>query len=393
MMPENFVEKELDDLGALVAAKVKSPGTAVMVFVDATAFLSDLLKAFYKPGSSLIAAGHVTPEVQLAAHRADIGLMETLGVSPFSADPEAAAAAVRSPQDIIYVANPNRVTGANFSLPDLQLLAQAVPQGMLIVDEHYFDYLGITGVPLVELLTNVVILRSFAASPAITSHDIGYVITGPETVNTVRECLPSKPISSMVRQTVAVTCTDGEALVDHLRQTHEESLRLALALSKLNVQSRLTATDFLLLRVADTKLAGNFLARYKVPIDNLDGYPLLENYLRYRVQAGHVNDRLIEAFAKMPPDFYVTRSVDRRATTLRARSQGTSSVALTETGAGVTEASPAVTRPTSATRYAALTAGSRNRPQAPLSEGMTRRPAAVPGRTRVKSNSTKQTTR
>jgi hypothetical protein len=43
----------------------------------------------------------------------------------------------------------------------------------------------------------------------------------------------------------------------------------------------------------------------------------LGNYLRYRIQSPFSNDRLLEAFKRIPADYYRMKSVDRRAVTLR----------------------------------------------------------------------------
>jgi len=307
----------VEDLTALVAGKVMATKTSILPFADFTIFMEELLRTFYKPGSRLVAGGHVTPEMELVANHAEIELVETLGTSPFSSDPESVLAAVSSPQDLIYVANPNRVTGTGFSLFDLEILAQAIPQGTMFIDEYYFDYYGITGLPLLDILTNVIIIRSFTASFAISSSDAGFVLANPEVINIIKDSIPGKPLSSTVRKTMFATLVNDEELSSRLRQIHEESLRLIVSLNRLKVQCRIAATDFLLLRVADTKSVGNFLARYRTQVDNLDGYPQLENYLRYQIQPAGQNDRLVEAFKKMPPDFYLMKSTDRRPTTIR----------------------------------------------------------------------------
>ena len=307
----------VDDLTALVARKIMATRTTILPFVDFTIFMSELLKTFYKPGSRLVAGGHVTPEIELAANRAEIELIEALGPSLFSSDPDSVLTVIKSPRDLIYAANPNRLTGANFSLSDLDMLARAIPQGTLFIDEHYFDYFGISGFPLLDLLTNVVILRSFTASFGISSSEAGYILANPETINVIKDSCLLEPISSTVRKTIFAALPNEKALSSHIHLVHEESLRLATALSRQKVRCRITTADFLLMRVADPKNVGNYLARYKAPVDNLDGYPQLENYLRYRIQSPFSNDRLIEAFKRMPADYYRMKSIDRRAVTLR----------------------------------------------------------------------------
>ena len=65
---------------------------------------------------------------------------------------------------------------------------------------------------------------------------------------------------------------------------------------------------------------GNELTRDRVPIENLDGYPAMKNYLRYRVQSRLSNDGLLDAFERMDPKAFRMKSIDRRALTMRMKS-------------------------------------------------------------------------
>ena len=306
----------LADVTAVVARKDAVTKAMVLPFVDYTQFVSDIFKMYYQPGCQLVSVGHVTPEIEIAADRAGLKPLEVFGASPFIGDVNAAVEAIESSKDIVYVANPNRVTGANFSVEQLQTLSHAVPKGALIVDEFYFDFFGISAAPLLEWFPNLIILRSFTAAFGITS-DAGYLLANPWVVTRIEEELASKSISKTVRKTIMAALVNEELVARRLNEVHEESLRLATALSGLGVQSRITAGDFLMLRVNDPKEVGNCLTKAKVPIDNLDGYPELEHYMRYRIQSPLSNDKFLGAFRKMPPKNYKMTSIDRRMITLR----------------------------------------------------------------------------
>jgi len=317
MTTEVIVEAPVDELKTLVARKVMTTKRTILPFADFTGFMTDVFKTFYKSGCCLVGAGHVTPEIEIAADRAEIELVEALGTSPFASDVASVLAAVKSPHDLIYISNPNRITGANYSLTDLEKLARAIPQGIIFVDEYYFDYYGITGFPLLDILTNVVIIRSFTAAYGITSSDTGYVLANPSMIDLIKHSCQGRPLSSTTSNTILSTLVNEEAVTLRLREIHEESLRLAKALSLLAIQCWITTADFILLRVANPKNVGNYLARCKTPVENLDGYPQLKHYLRYRVQSVSANEGFIEAFKKMPADYYRLESTDRRAVTIR----------------------------------------------------------------------------
>ncbi|RKX29983.1 MAG: hypothetical protein DRP47_00340 [Candidatus Zixiibacteriota bacterium] len=307
----------IDDITSLVARKTKTSIGMVWPFADSTDVLTSLLNLYYKPGVKLITAGNVGPDVEIAANRAEVTLEETIGVSPFSGDIDSVLGSVTAPEDMIYVANPNRITGANFSLSELEHLAQTVPNGALIIDEYYNDHFGLSGFSLLESYSNIVILRSFAASFGIRSSDAGYLLAAQGTIDHIKEDFPEVRLSTTKRKTILATLVNDFALQNHLKEVHDEGLRIATELNRLGVQCRLTATDFILLRVADPASVGNNLARAKVTIENLDGYQHLSNYVKYQIQSPLSNDAMIGAFKRMPSKLYRMKSFDRRAVKMR----------------------------------------------------------------------------
>jgi len=294
----------------------------VFPFVNFTDLMEHLFRSLDKnDGVSLIVSGHVSPAVAIAADRAHLSLREILGVSPFTGDPESTVNETTGANEIIYVANPNRVTGANYGLAELEILAEAVPDGALVIDEHYFDYYGITGLSLLERFDNVVIIRSLTASFGLGSDESGFVVAASEKINNLKESYGREKISGTNYKIITTCLISRDAIEMRLKLLHDESLRIAKGLNRLKVQNRITATDFMLLRVADPARVGNFLSRSKIEVENLDGYPELKNYIRYEIQSEMTNNLFLSTFGKMPVEFYRMDNLDRRMIHLRKAGQ------------------------------------------------------------------------
>ncbi len=315
MLTQAIGSANVDDLLHMLAHAAKAERSMISLFSDGSAFLSTLLKSQYHPSSRLLCAGHVTPEIEMAADMAEVDLTEIIPTSPFSGNSSLVLEQIKHPFDMIYLANPNRVTGANHSLADIEKLVQAVPNGLVIVDEYFYDYFGITASGLVNVYRNVVVLRSFTASFGIYTAECGYAIGSSDLIKEVSEGRP-ETISSTVRKTIFAALNSFDLIENRLEAVREESMRISQELVKVGLQSRITATDFLLLRVASPKDVGNFLAGYKVSVENLDGYPQMKGYLRYRIQSPLSNDNMIKAFKQMPRQYFSMKSTDHRSTTL-----------------------------------------------------------------------------
>ena len=303
----------LDQLTEDIAHKLSVDSSTIMPFVDYIDLVSNLLKLFGNPGSRLLTGGQVTPEVSQAADRSQIELEEKLSKSPFSSDPQAVIGGVTSNSDIIYIANPNRISGATYSLSDLKEIANSVPEGALIVDEHYFDYYGVTALPLIETYSNVIILRSFTAAFSINSADVGLVLASPSTIEKISEAHSGSVFSKALCRTIESVLTNEEAVASRMSEVRQESLRIAQALDGCGLFCRVTPTDFLLMRVADPTSFGNALAADKINIENLHGYPQMKNYVRYLLESPLNNDILIRVMQRMNPDYFRMRRPDNRS--------------------------------------------------------------------------------
>ncbi len=306
----------LDDLTSLVARKNRVSKSMLMPYADYTELVTEVLSLGCRPGQTLVSAGVALPQVAQAADRAGLQITEQLGASPFAADLDATLAGIGSTSDVIVVANPNRVTGAHFSAGELEEMAQSIPDGLLVVDEYYNDFFGVSAAPLLDKYTNIIILRSFTAAFSIVSAEAGYVLANSSTIATLKDAFDGKPFSLTVRKTILATLTADEAVKNRLKEVHDESLRLSTELNRLGIQSRICAADFILLRVSDPAAVGNHLAVEKVYVENLDGYPQMGSYLRYQVQSPLTNERMLTAFRSMPTTFWRMKKSDLRRTRL-----------------------------------------------------------------------------
>ncbi len=257
------------------------------------------------PRASFWSVGHSFPDLEIALDRAGMRPKEILGASPFSGDITALANQPIQPTDILWVSNPNRITGAHYSLSELERMAEMVPSGLLVVDEHYHEYFGINAAPLLTRYNNVVLIRPIDCSVS----SAGFIATANTQVYEQLQAGERKLATPAQQQALRALASTMEDLPEQVELVHDEALRLALKLNRLGVRSWITATNFLLLRFPDVAGAGNYLVSHHVTVENLSGYPQLTGYLRYRIQSPAVNDRLLDAVSRMPESLRTNRSL------------------------------------------------------------------------------------
>ncbi len=82
------------------------------------------------------------------------------------------------PNGGIVIANPNAPTGVS-EMEDINFIediAAANPDSVVIVDEAYVDFGGVTALPLIDKYDNVLIIRTFSKSRAFAGMRIGYAM-------------------------------------------------------------------------------------------------------------------------------------------------------------------------------------------------------------------------
>lgn len=293
---------------ARLADKLAIGAANILPFEDFTDFMTSFFDFLDSSDRTIIVAGHATPDIEIAADRADMKVVEMVGESPFVGSTAEILDIISTGQEIVYMANPNWVTGTSYALNDVKKTAAAIPRGRLILDEKYLDSCGLSGLSLLTDYPQIVIVRSLPVGSSDRSEDSGYILGPTNLIQSLEATLDDPPVSSSLSAAISHSLVDEDLLTRH----KTESLRVATQLTRLGFQNRITQADFLLLRVADPKQVGNYLARFNIPVENLDGYPGLRHYMKFRLRRPENNDRLVAAIDQMPVEFYRMSNIDQR---------------------------------------------------------------------------------
>jgi len=150
--------------------------------------LQQLLQAFGGPGRSALGFVPSYSMHPIIADGTQTRWVEALRAPDFSLDVDSAVAAIRRDRpDVVFVTSPNNPTGQTVALADLRRLLDAMPHGVLILDEAYAEFSAHpSAITLIEEYpARLVVSRTMSKAFAFAGGRLGYLVAAPAVIEAV----------------------------------------------------------------------------------------------------------------------------------------------------------------------------------------------------------------
>ncbi|WP_291766517.1 pyridoxal phosphate-dependent aminotransferase, partial [Caldivirga sp. UBA161] len=87
--------------------------------------------------------------------------------------------------DVVYLCNPNNPTGNLFNRADVEYIASRL-RALIIIDEAYADFAGVTLMDLTRHYDNVAVVRTFSKAWGLAGLRVGYVVGSEVIINALK---------------------------------------------------------------------------------------------------------------------------------------------------------------------------------------------------------------
>jgi histidinol-phosphate aminotransferase len=213
-------------------------------------------------------------------------------------DVQALKAAIESLKPAVtIICSPNNPTGCAIAEPDLVSLLE-LSNGLIVVDEAYFEFADETAVSLLDRHDNLVVLRTFSKAMALAALRVGYLLTAPNLAREISKALLPYNLNlfSQTAAEIAIEMYDSKLrpLVKLILLERDRVYSELAGISGLEpVSSR---ANFIVVRSsAEPRRVFDALLQRGILIRDVSAYPMLQDYFRIGIGTPEENDQLLGA--------------------------------------------------------------------------------------------------
>lgn len=284
-----------------LAARANWTADGIVAGCGSNDLIQTLLSIVVGPGDALVA-----PAPTFALYRRVVavqgGRYLPVPLGPrFAYDVGALIAAARSSRArAVILCAPNNPTGTDLPPADVRRVVEET-DGLVLVDEAYRDFGGVSASELLPASPRLVIFRTLSKAPGIAGLRFGYLLAHPALAVEVLKAKLPYDITAPTLAAVDVVLDHEAALRGRSAELLAERDRLMAACRALpGVELFPSAANFFLLRVPDAaRVAERLLAEHSVLVRDLSAQPGLEECLRISVGTADDTDALVRGLAEI----------------------------------------------------------------------------------------------
>jgi histidinol-phosphate aminotransferase len=183
-------------------------------------------------------------------------------------------------------------------------ICEAAPHAIVIVDEAYYEFCGETVAPLTQELGNLVVTRTFSKSFGIAGLRIGYAISNPGVIETLKRIFNPKSVNALGQVAAAAALEDREYLDAYVASVTAGKALLGKYFAAKGLECHVTPANYILIRVPDARRFCALLEDEGVYIRDRSTIPQMQHFVRMSVgtveQTREILDRLDRVLDRIP---------------------------------------------------------------------------------------------
>jgi histidinol-phosphate aminotransferase len=284
-----------------LAAYTSRSDHEILVFNGCDAAIDCAVRTFTVPGNRVCLAAPTYDRFRRSAEAAGLQVVAAYGANPFVAELDGLLAAIDDRTRLVYLANPDNPTGRTFTESEVAALLVRLESGLLIVDETYFEFAGLTVVPLVDRFDNLIVMRSFSKAFGLAGLRCGYTVASQGKSERLRRFWSGRDVNAAAQIAALAALDDLDYMRAYVEEVTSARAWLVDGLRGLDYTVVSTSVNFVLLKVADAPAFVERMREAHIVIRDRSRLPQLDGFVRITVGTLSQCERVLDTIRCLSP--------------------------------------------------------------------------------------------
>ncbi|HTA45028.1 MAG TPA: histidinol-phosphate transaminase [Bryobacteraceae bacterium] len=146
----------------------------------------------------------------------------------------------------ILISNPNNPTGTATDIAAIRQILERAPQAAVLIDEAYYDFCGITALPLIREYSNLFVSRTFSKVYGMAAMRIGCLFSQSANVQYLHKCQSPYSVNMLAALAAEAAIQDTEYVANYVTEALAARELLCVGLEKLGIEYAPSSANFVL---------------------------------------------------------------------------------------------------------------------------------------------------
>jgi histidinol-phosphate aminotransferase len=156
-----------------------------------------------------------------------------------------------TPPRLFFLPNPNSPTGNLISLPELRRILTAAKNTMVVIDEAYFEFSGVTVIPWIRRHANLIVTRTFSKTAGLAGLRLGCIFADRDLAAIIRKAQSPYPVNAAALVAADAAMRDRAFIARTVREVKAGRQLLERGLARLGVRYFPSGGNFVLVHFGD----------------------------------------------------------------------------------------------------------------------------------------------
>jgi len=254
---EQYPDTEATELRQRLSERLQVPPECILMGSGTTELIRLIALAYLRQGDHVLVLEPTYGEYEVASVIAGAKLVKQWMRAEDGLTPrleETIALIKKYRPRAVFICNPNNPTGKYLSRYEIEMVLDAVEDGLLVLDEAYVAFVEQSWLSA-DLYSqgNIAILRSMTKDFGLAGLRLGYSIARLEITNNLRRIRPPWNVNAVAQKVGVIVLTDNDYFEHTKERIREARHYLTNGLSRLGFPPFPSDTNFFLVMVGDAR--------------------------------------------------------------------------------------------------------------------------------------------